>query len=74
MEIDDSPVIIEYTFEEHELLNSIMVAALDSIDTIVYGDIHDLPKDSPISIRYELLNSMRQRSLELWSNRFGVNS
>lgn len=74
MEIDESPVIIEYTMEEHELLNSIMVAALDSIDTIAYGEIYDLPKDSPIRIRYELLNSMRQRSLELWSQRWDNNS
>lgn len=74
MEIDESPVTIEYTMEEHELLNSIMVAALDSIDTIAYGEIYDLPKDSPIRIRYELLNSMRQRSLELWSQRWDNNS
>ena len=74
MEIDESPVTIEYTMEEHELLNSIRVAALDSIDTIAYGEIYDLPKDSPIRIRYELLNSMRQRSLELWSQRWDNNS
>ena len=45
---------------------------MDSADLVLYGAIHDLPEDSEIRIRYELLDSMRRRSVELWSSRFGV--
>jgi hypothetical protein len=71
---NETPVTIEYTYEEHELLNSIMTAAIDSIDTIIYGEIYALPEDSDIRVRYELLNSMRNRSLKLWSQRWTQNS
>lgn len=68
--INESSITIEYTFEEHELLNSVLIHAMDSSDLVLYGAIHDLPEDSEIRIRYELLDSMRRRSVELWSSRF----
>lgn len=73
MEIDETPVTIEYTMDEHELLNDILNLEMDAMDVILCGEVHSLPEDSQIRIRYELLKSMRNRSFELWSNRFGVN-
>lgn len=74
MTINESPVNIEYSFEEHEILNDILNHALDSVDLGLYGEIYNLPEDSPIVIRYKKLQAMRDHSFELWSNRFGVNS
>lgn len=72
MEIDESPVTIEYTMDEHELLNDILNLEMDAMDVVLCGELHNLPKDSQIRIRYELLRSMRERSAQLWSNRFGL--
>lgn len=72
MEIDESPVTIEYTMDEHELLNDILNLEMDAMDVVLCGELHSLPKDSQIRIRYELLRSMRERSAQLWSNRFGL--
>jgi len=72
MEIDESPVSMEFTLEEHEFLNDILNLEMDAMDILLHGEVHSLPMDSPIRVRYELLNSMRKRSHELWSNRFGV--
>jgi hypothetical protein len=74
MEINETPVTIEYTMEEHELLNDILNLEMDAMDVVLCGEMHSLPKDCQIRIRYELLEAMRQRSLQLWSNRFGVES
>ena len=72
MEIDESPVTIEYSLDEHELLNDILNHQIDYMDMVLYGELRNLPEDSPIRVRYELLRSMRDRSAQLWSNRFGL--
>jgi hypothetical protein len=74
MEIDETSVTIEYTMKEHEILNDILNLEMDAMDVIIGEGIHSLPEDCSIRVRYELLKSMRQRSLQLWSNRFEVNS
>jgi hypothetical protein len=66
---DQQPVTMKFTFEEHDLLNSILVHALDGMYlTIPY--IYDLPEDSEILQRYEMLDKMRQRFYDLWAKRF----
>lgn len=68
---DQSPVKMEFTYEEHDLLNSILNHAQESFDLVgSYCDIHDLPEDSEIRKRYKMLESLRNRSWELWSGRF----
>jgi len=67
---DQSPVKMEFTYEEHDLLNSILNHAQDSFDLVAYHGIHDLPEDSEIRKRYKMLESLRNRSWELWSGRY----
>ncbi len=67
---DQTPVTMEFSFEEHDLLNSILVHATDGMDLAI-PSIYDLPEDSEIRQRYETLERLRQFSFALWAKRFG---
>jgi hypothetical protein len=66
---DTTPVTMEFDADEHDLLNSILVHALDGMDLAI-PCIYDLPEDSEILERYQMLDKIRQRSYDLWSQRF----
>ena len=66
---DQSPVKMEFTYEEHDLLNNILVHAMDGMDLAIRS-IYDLQEDSEILQRYRMLASMRNRSYDLWAERF----
>lgn len=72
---DQQPVTMEFTFEEHDLLNDILNHAIETIDfaigsTLIF-DAYELDPESEIRKRYEMLEGMKKRSYELWSQRFG---
>ena len=67
---DQQSVTMEFTFKEHDLLNSIMCHASEAMD-IAIPCVYDLSEDSEIRQRYEMLDSMRNRSYDLWKKRFG---
>jgi len=67
---DQQPVTIEFTYEEHDLLNSILCHAVDGMDLAI-PCIYDLPEDSEIRKRYEMLEHMKNHSYSLWAQRFG---
>jgi hypothetical protein len=67
---DQQPVTIEFTFEEHDLLNSILNHAIDGMDLAILC-IYDFDEDSEIRQRYEMLEQMRHKSNQLWKTRFG---
>ena len=66
---DQSPVKMEFTYEEHDLLNNILVYAIDGM-SLAIPCIYDLQEDSEILQRYRMLASMRNRSYDLWAQRF----
>jgi hypothetical protein len=66
---NESPITMEFDADEHDLLNSILVHALDGMDLAI-PCIYDLPEDSEILERYQMLDKIRQRSYDLWSKRF----
>ena len=66
---NESPITMEFTVEEHDLLNSILCHAIDGMDLAI-PCIYDLPEDSEIRQRYQMLDKIRQRSYDLWSQRF----
>jgi len=68
-QIDQTPVTMEFTYEEHDLLNSILNHAIDGMDLAILC-IYDLPENSEIRQRYEMLDRMKNRSYDLWANRF----
>lgn len=67
---DTQPVMMEFTVEEHDLLNSILCHAIDAMDLAI-PCLYDLPEDSEIRQRYEMLDRMKNHSYSLWSTRFG---
>jgi hypothetical protein len=67
---DQSPVKMEFTYEEHDFLNSILNHTQECYDFAVDYDYRDLPEDSEILKRYKMLESLRNRSRELWCGRF----
>jgi hypothetical protein len=73
MTYDMTPVTMEFTADEHDLLNSILVHALDGMDLAILC-IYDLPEDSDILRRYKMLDNMKNRSYDLWANRFQTTS
>ena len=68
--IDQKPVMLEFSYEEHDLLNFILNHAIDGMD-LAFPCIYDLPEDSEIRQRYDMLEHMKNRSYSLWAQRFG---
>ncbi len=68
---DTQPVMMEFTVEEHDFLNSILCHAVDAMDLAI-PYIYDLPEDSEIRQRYEMLEHMKNHSYSLWAQRFLV--
>ena len=66
---DTTPITMEFTADEHDLLNNILVHALDGIHLAI-PCIYDLPEDSEIRQRCEMLERIKDRSYGLWSQRF----
>jgi hypothetical protein len=71
MTYDMTPITMEFTADEHDLLNSILNHALDGMDLAILC-IYELPEDSDILRRYKMLDSMRNRSYDLWAKRFDI--
>ena len=69
MTYDTTPITMEFTADEHDLLNSVLNHAMDGMDLAI-PCIYDLPEDSEIRQRYELLEHMKNNSYKLWSQRF----
>jgi hypothetical protein len=67
---DQQPVTMEFTYEEHDLLNSILNHAIDGMDLAI-PCIYDFDEDSEIRQRYEMLEHMKNHSYSLWAQRFG---
>lgn len=67
---DQKPVTMEFTYEEHDLLNSILCHAADAMDLAI-PCIYDLPENSEIRQRYDMLEHIKNRSYDLWKTRFG---
>ncbi len=61
---------MEFTFEEHDLLNSILNHAIDGMNLAV-PCIYDFSEDSEIRQRYEMIEEMKEKSYKLWAQRFG---
>ena len=67
---DTQPVTIEFSCEEHDLLNHILCHATDAMDLAI-PCFYDLPEDSEIRQRYDMLERMKNHSYSLWAQRFG---
>ena len=60
---------MEFTADEHDLLNDILIHAFDGV-YLTIPCIYDLPEDSEIRQRCEMLERIKDQSYQLWSQRF----
>lgn len=67
---DQKPVTMQFSFVEHDLLNQILNHALDAYEFTGYDEIFDLPDDSPVKRKYDMILELRERSHSLWMHRF----
>ncbi len=68
---DQKPVTMEFTFQEHDLLNDVLNHAIEVYDFAAFYEVGELPEDSQIRIRYEMLTKLKNHSFQLWKDRFG---
>jgi len=61
---------VPLTFAEHELINEVLLQAVNSFDFACPYGMFDLPIDSEIVQRYTMLENLRERFNILWSDRF----
>jgi hypothetical protein len=69
---DESPISMQFTFEEHEALCDAISQAMESYNLISYIDLQKLPADCETRKKYELLDTLRNRVYYGWSQRFEV--
>jgi len=64
--MNKSPMNLSLTADEHEILQDALMMLTEA-----YSHVHmDLIPDSDSYQRYEILESLRNRSYKLWSTRF----
>ncbi len=70
--MNEGNITVTLTESQHELINEILVHALDAYQLVApYDDgIFDLPLDNTIVQRYTMIDNLREMFLELWSDRF----
>lgn len=70
--MNEGNITITITESQHELLNEVLNHAMEAMNLIMpYGDgFYDLPDDSPIVQRCDMIENMREMLYELWSDRF----
>jgi len=63
---DQKPVTMQFSFEEHVVINDILNHALDAYDFTGYNEIYDLPDDS--SVKHKT-NPLLQKYEELYGKK-----
>jgi hypothetical protein len=68
--IDQNDLNVTMTFAEHELLNDVLMQAIEAMDFACPYGLHNLPIDSEIVQRYTMIENLRERFNTAWSDRF----
>lgn len=73
--MDTNDITVRLTEVEHELLVELLVHALESYQLVSPYDagLQDLPLDNPIVQRYDTIENLRARFVELWQDRWERN-
>lgn len=67
---NQNPIIMNFTFEEHDLLNDILNHAIESFDFVAFLNEGELPEYGQIMKRKRMLENIKNRSFQLWKTRF----
>lgn len=72
LNIDQNDLNVTLTFSEHELMNDVLMQAVEAMDFACPYGLHDLPIDSEIVQRYTMIENLRERFNTAWSDRFST--
>ena len=70
---NQDPVSFQFSIEEHEVLCDALTCMMQCYDVIPYHELMELSEHSETRIKYELLDSIRNRVYYVWSQRFQDN-
>lgn len=68
--IEKGDIVVSLTLAEHELMNDIIMNAVNAADFAIPYCLADLPFDNEIVQRYTMLENLRERFNILWADRF----
>lgn len=71
--IDQNDLNITLTYAEHQLIIDVLMHSVEAMDFACPYGLHDLPMDSEIVQRYTIIENLRERFNESWSDRFKNN-
>ena len=63
-------IVVSLTLAEHELMNDIIMNAVNAADFAIPYCLADLPLGNEIVQRYTMLENLRERFNILWADRF----
>lgn len=68
--IDQNDLNVTLTFAEHQLMNDVLMQAVEAIDFACPYGLHNLPIDSEIVQRYTMIENLQERFNTAWCDRF----
>ena len=68
--MEQGDILVPLTMAEHELMNDIILHAVEAADFTIPFCLSDLPLDNEIVQRYTMLANLRERFIYLWADRF----
>lgn len=68
--MEQGDIVVPLTMAEHELLNEIIIHAVDAANFAIPYCLHDLPIANEIVQRYTMIDNLRERFGILWADRF----
>ncbi len=68
--MNTSDVEVIFTYKEHELLNDVLVGAVDNLYALFPYGWRELPEDNELYIRYKELEDLQNKCANSWSQRF----
>jgi len=73
--MDTNDITVQLTEVEHEVMIELLVHALECYHLVSPYDsgFYDLPLDNPIIQRYDTIENLRARFVELWQDRWDKN-
>jgi hypothetical protein len=56
--------------KEHEILNDVLMSAVDSLYALLPSGWRELPEDNELYVRYTQIDELQEKFSDLWLQRF----
>jgi hypothetical protein len=71
--IDRNDIDVKLTYAEHELICQLLLQAVNMMEFACPYEFFDLPIDTEMIRRFTIIENLRERFNESWSDRFNNN-